>query len=293
MRRMHTKGHTLTSICKFIGISRQAYHKRLRKIDDKNSLYNKLEEVVIKNRKIKSRSGLRTIYHKESLFTLLGVNQFEKQMSARGHSLKPYISYIKTTDSRGKFYLFDNLINGTEVNNENQIIVGDISYYQNETGLYYIFQFTDYYTLEIKGLNGSVSMGGINAEKCLRHVFRYNKKNRYNYKMIIHTDGGVQYRSHKFQDMLVKAEIRPSQAKSCFENGLAERVNGIIKNEYLVDYNIKSVNHLNRVLKQIQESANGVWPSKTLGYRTPKQYASMIRHLNTKDREVKIVKTIQ
>ena len=110
MRRMHTKGHTLTSICKFIGISRQAYHKRLRKIDDKNSLYNKLEEVVIKNRKIKSRSGLRTIYHKESLFTLLGVNQFEKQMSARGHSLKPYMSYIKTTDSRGKFYLFDNLL---------------------------------------------------------------------------------------------------------------------------------------------------------------------------------------
>jgi len=293
MSRMYTKGHTLTTICKFIGISRQAYYKRLSKIVIKTDLYNALENVVIENRKVKSRVGLRTIYKKENLSTLLGVNQFESQMSARGHALKPYRSYIKTTDSRGKFYIFDNLIEGCSINNENQIIVGDITYYQNESGLYYIFLFTDYYTTEIKGIIGSTNMEGINAEKCLRAVYKYNNQNKYDYKMIVHTDAGTQYRSHKFQNMLRKSAIRPSHAKNCFENGLAERVNGIIKNEYLVDYDIKNVNHLNRVLKQVQKEANSLWPSKTLGYRTPEQYANWIRQLDVKDRPVKLVKTVQ
>lgn len=293
MKRIRTKGHTLTSICEFIGISPQAYYKRLSQSETKNNLYNKLEKVVIENRKVKSRAGLRTIYNKENLSTLLGVNQFESQMSARGYALKPYRSHIKTTDSRGKFYIFNNLVAGYEINNENQVIVGDITYYQNGSSLYYIFLFSDYYTMEIKGIVGSTNMEGINAEKCLRAVYKYNNKNKYDYKMIIHTDAGTQYRSHKFQYMLRKAGIRPSHAQNCFENGLAERVNGIIKNEYLVDYDIKSVNHLNRVLKQIQKDANSLWPSKSLGYKTPEQYANWIRQLEVKDRPVKIVKIVQ
>ena len=293
IKRVSTKGHALTSICKFVGISRQAYYRKLQKTVAKNNMYNTLEKVVIENRKVKSRAGLRTIYHKEGLSTSLGVNRFEQQMSARGHALTPYKSDIKTTDSRGKTYIFDNLIEGYKVNNENQVIVGDITYYQNQTGLYYIFQFTDYYTLEIKGLIGSKNMEGINADRCLRQVFKYNKQNKYDYGMIVHTDGGGQYRSHRYQIMLKKAGILPSQAKNCFENGLAERVNGVIKNEYLIDHDIRSVNHLNRVLKQIQETANGLWPSKTLGYKTPKQYADSIRRLNVNERVVKIVKIVQ
>ena len=159
--------------------------------------------------------------------SLLGLNQFEQQMSARGYGLKPYKSYIKTTDSRGHQYKYDNLISGIEINGENQVIVGDITYYQNSAGVYYIFQFMDYYTLEVKGLIGGKNMEGIYAEKCLRQVFAYNNQRKYNYDMILHTDGGGQYRSPKFQKMLQAAEIRPSHAKNCLENGLSERENGI------------------------------------------------------------------
>jgi len=225
--------------------------------------------------------------------SLLGINQFEREMSACGFALKPYKSFMKTTDSRGHHNKFDNLIMGLELTNENQVLVGDITYYQNNTGLYYIFHFVDYYTLEVKGLNGSTNMEGINAEKCLRQVFRYNGNRKYNHLMIVHTDAGTQYRSNKFQKMIRDAQIRPSQAKSCFENGLSERENGIVKNEYLIDYDIKNVTHLNRVLKKIKHEINEVWPSKTLGYKTPKQYAKMIRELDEKDRPVKKVKIVQ
>ncbi len=92
--------------------------------------------------------------------------------------------------------------------------------------------------------------------------------------------------------MLRKAKILPSQAKSCFENGLAERVNGIVKNEYLIDYDIKNVNHLNTVLKRIQKESNEIWPSKTLGYKTPKQYAEITREMNDEERPKKIIKIV-
>jgi transposase InsO family protein len=255
-------------------------------------VFRKAEDVVIATRRKRSRTGLRTIYHKEQLSSLLGINSFEKEMSVRGYALKPYRTYIKTTDSRGYYNKFDNLISGMDLRSENQVIVGDITYYKNNDGLYYIFQFRDYYTLEIKGLLGSKTMEGINAERCLGQVFKYNGQSKYNHMLILHTDGGAQYRSDKFQSMLRKAEIRPSHAQNCLENGLSERTNGIVKNEYLVDYDIKSVNQLNRVLQNIKYQVNQVWPSKTLGYMTPQAYAKKMRGTKWENRPVRKVKEV-
>jgi len=293
MTMLKGQGYSILLVCKLVGISRQAYYKRLVSQNSKGDLYNVLEKAVINNRQQKSRAGLRTIYYKENMSSLLGLNQFEQQMSARGYGLKPYKSYLKTTDSRGHHYKYDNLISGIKINGENQVIVGDITYYQNNTGVYYIFQFMDYYTLEIKGLIGSKNLEGVNAEKCLRQVFAYNHQTRYNYLLILHTDGGGQYRSHKFQKMLEKAKIRPSHAKNCLENGLSERVNGIIKNEYLIDYHVKNVVHLSRVLHQIKHQINEVWPSKTLGYKTPGQYAQQVRKLAKEQRTIKTITKVE
>jgi len=293
MTRVCAQGHNITSICDLAGISRQAYHKRLQKHNAKNNLYNMVEQIVIKNRKGKSRAGLRSIYHKEQMSSLLGINQFEQQMSTRGFALKPYRSYIKTTDSRGHHYKYDNLISGMHIRGENQVIVGDITYYQNTKGLYYIFHFVDYYTLEVKGLIGSNNMEGINAEKCLKQVFAYNNKRKHDHCMILHTDAGGQYRSHKFQEMLRVAQIRPSHARNCLENGLSERENGILKNEYLADYEVKNINHLNRVLTKIKFQINEVWPSKSLGYKTPKQYANWVKKLDIKNRPIKTVQKVE
>jgi transposase InsO family protein len=293
MTRTYAQGYSLKAVCNYVGISRQAYYQRLQFNTEKAEVYQQAEKIVIANRGEKSRCGLRAIWHKEALQSLLGLNQFEQYMSMRGLALKPYKSRIKTTDSRGRHHKFANLISGTSVCSENQVIVGDISYYQNRNELYYIFHFVDYYTLELKGLIGNNHMQGVNAEKCLRQVFAYNNKSTYDHTLILHTDGGGQYRSDKFQKMLTDARIQPSHAQNCFENGLSERENGIIKNEYLVDYDIKSVSQLNVVLKKIKYQINQVWPSKVLGYRTPKQYADFVRAMPKAKRPVKTVKIVE
>ena len=292
MERIIEKGNKVVEVCTLVGISRQAYYRRIRKGHQDNDLYNEVEKLVIKDREKRSRAGLRSIFYKEGLSSSLGVNRFEKEMSQRGHALKVYRTFIKTTNSRGQHYRFDNLIEGMEITGVNQVIVGDITYYWTSSGLYYIFTFTDIYSKEMKGINGDKNMAGINDEKCLRQVLRYNNKKDYTWGMICHTDGGGQYRSEAFQLMLKRARIKPSHAKNCLENGLAERMNGITKNEYLIDYNIRSVKQLNKVLKQIQFQYNEVWPSAELGWRTPKEYAQWVSGLPVKDRPVKKVKEV-
>lgn len=136
-------------------------------------------------------------------------------------------------------------------------------------------------------------MLGINAEKCLRQVLAYSKQKKFNNNMIIHTDGGSQYRSDAFQMMLRKAEIIPSHAKNCLENGLSERINGIVKNEYLNDYSIKSLPQLNKVLKQIADANNKGWPKEKLGWRTPVDFNRWTQNLPTGKRPVFSVKRVE
>lgn len=292
MTILKNQGHKLSSICDMLGMSRQAYYKRLKHEEAKSGLYNHLESLVYANRQKKSRVGLRAIFYKENIGDLMGLNQFEQLMSKRGYSLKPYKSYMKTTDSRGHYYKYDNLINGLEINGENQLIVGDITYFKPLFELYFIFHFIDYYTLEVKGILANTNMEGINADKTIRQVLAYNRIKKYGHNLIAHTDGGGQFRSHNFQAILKNAEIRPSQAENCFQNGLSERVNGIIKNEYLVDYEINSLSQLNKALKKIKYDINNVWPSKRLGYKTPKQFAKEARTIRKTDRLTIKIKTV-
>ena len=292
MSRLSGEGYSVVSLCDYRGISRQAYYKRITSAQNKESQYQELVELVRRNRLQKSRAGLRSIYYKEKISSL-GVNKFEKEMSKRGLALKPVKSRIITTDSRGKHYRFGNLISGLSLQSENHVIVGDITYHKSRGVTYYIFQFRDYYTLEVKGLVGSKTMEGIYAEICLRQVMAYNKKRKYKFILIIHTDGGSQYRSHAFQRMLQNAQIRPSHAKNCLENGLSERTNGIVKNEYLVDYEIRSVKQLNEVLGKIKYQINNIWPSSKLGYRTPVEFAKEMRTLSLKDRIIRTITKVE
>lgn len=293
MTELGTQGYSMQAICNYVGISRQAYHQRKQMEAARQEVISKAELDVIKARQKRSRVGLRTIYHMSGLKELLGINKYESAMSSLGYALKPVKNYRKTTDSRGHHNKFPNLISGLKLQSENEVIVGDITYYDNRGQRYYIFQFRDYYTLEIKGLLGAKTMEGIHAERCLRQVFAYNNQRKYNHELILHTDAGGQYRSNRFIEMLNRAQIRPSHAGNCFENGLAEQTNGLVKNEYLVDYDIKSVSQLNKVLNGIQYQVNETYPSRSLGYLMPKEFSAKVRQKKKADRPVKIIKEVE
>ena len=67
MKRTVENGYSVRQVCNLIKITPQAYYKRLRKCNGDNILFTKLENIVKKNRRLKSRAGLRAIHHKEDL----------------------------------------------------------------------------------------------------------------------------------------------------------------------------------------------------------------------------------
>lgn len=292
MKNISATPYPVSAICSMVGISRQGYYKRLSTQKRSANRYCDLEQIVIEERALKSRVGLRVIYHKNHLSSLLGINQFEQKMSLFGHALKARKSFYKTTNSSGHHHKYSNLLAGKSINGANQAISGDITYFQSGSDLFYIFLLTDIYTFEIKGILGGKNMEGVHAERCLRQVMKFNGERQYKNTLIVHTDAGGQYRSNAYQHLLRKAGMLPSQARSCYENGLAERINGIVKNDYLIDYTVKSLKHLNQILKKVQKDHNELWPSARLKYKTPSQYATWIRGLPERQRPIMKIKEI-
>lgn len=101
MMNLALKGYSVTYLTDFVGISRQCYYKRLKAQERNSVMVSDMEKLVKQERGKKSRAGLRAIFHKNNLNGLVGINRFETQMSNLGYALRPYRSFIKTTDSRG------------------------------------------------------------------------------------------------------------------------------------------------------------------------------------------------
>jgi len=95
MMNLALQGYPVTELTDLIGISRQAYYKRMKYKHSCAVLASGFEQLVKDERGIKSRAGLRAIFYKNNLNGLIGVNRFETQMSRMGYALRPYRNFIK------------------------------------------------------------------------------------------------------------------------------------------------------------------------------------------------------
>jgi putative transposase len=217
--------------------------------------------------------GSRVMYHQLKL-GYIGINKFEKIVSAHGLTVKIKRRRIITTD--GFYEKSDtNLINGLVLNNINQVIAGDITYLILNDKTYYIFTLKDMYSKRIIGLYGSDTMMAINAIVTLKQAIKLRGKSIRN--CIHHSDAGSQYKSKAYKNILNKNQIRMSIAENCLQNGMAEQLNGVLKNDYIVK-NIKNVNELNKQLTKIKRLINEEKPVKELQYKTPVEFEQLIEN---------------
>jgi len=137
-------------IYEIAGVSKQAYHQQIRQRNKVNDKENLIINKVIKFRKRHSKMGSRVLF-----FTLnvkgIGINKFERLLSFKGLDAKHKRKRIVTT--AGVYEDTDvNLIKGLAVNNINQVIAGDITYFQGGVKLFYIFTLKDAYSKSFVGL---------------------------------------------------------------------------------------------------------------------------------------------
>ncbi len=147
--------------------------------------------------------------------------------------------YVQTTQSNHRFWVHENLTQGLTLVKPNQLWVSDITYLRTLEGFCYLALITDAYSRKIVGYDASESL---NLEGCLRALKSATQTASNLTQLVHHSDRGFQYCSTPYTDFLRERKIRISMAAkgNCYENALAERVNGILKNEFNLDYTFKT-----------------------------------------------------
>ena len=258
------------------GISRQAYYKRQNKLKKLESEREVILDLIKPIRKRMSRVGTIKLYDmikndmtknninmgRDKLFTFL---RQEKML------VKKKKNYTKTTDSFHRFHKYKNLIKDIEVDAPEQVWVSDITYIKTELGHTYLSLITDYYSKKIVGYHLA---DNLKSESSLIALKMAIKSRQYpNRTLIHHSDRGFQYCSDEYIKMLTDNNIQPSMTEvyDPYENAIAERVNGILKDEFDIGEGFVNLQQASKEIKYAIETYNTFRPHFSCQMLTPQQ----------------------
>jgi len=169
----------------------------------------------------------------------VGRDKLFKILKANHMLIKPSRSYHITTNSHHRFRKYKNIIESLDITHPEQVWVADITYIGNRQNPIYLALITDAYSKKIIGHDVSSSL---DASGCVRALKIAIKSREYiDGNLIHHSDRGLQYCSNEYQKTLKKNNIKASMTETYnpYANAIAERVNGILKSEFLDYYGYK------------------------------------------------------
>jgi putative transposase len=187
---------------------------------------------------------------------------------------------VYTTQSKHWLTKYPNLIEGVEVTRPNKLWVADITYIIVGKGFAYLFLITDAYSRKIVGYQLSPSLeadGGIAALKMALSEVNWQER----IGLIHHSDRGVQYCSHNYVNLLQASKmlISMTQHGDPYENALAERVNGILKTEWIHSEQYHDFEQANIRIAEIVRIYNTSRPHMSCDMMTPDEAHCCIGHL--------------
>ena len=262
-------------LCKLFGKSRQAYYQNIRFESDKQYMIEIVLQLVTKIRKRKPRCGGRKLYIelKKDLISLnikLGRDGLFDILREHEILIKKRKTRIITTMSFHWLRKYPNLIKNLELTSANQLWVSDITYIETATQIGYLSLITDGYSRKIVGWNLSSSLKAEGAIKALDMALFYEQLAK---EMIHHSDRGIQYCSEAYVKKLKQNNISISMTQNGDprENAIAERVNGILKDEWLNDLVLADLDEAREKIKEIINIYNTERLHMSLDYSTPEQ----------------------
>lgn len=237
------------------------------------------EDVVIKLvqeiRRYQPRIGGKKLYKllKDDLDKLegsIGRDKFFDILRKRGLLVKRRRKYVTTTDSYHRFHKYKNKLKGKLLTGPKQAYASDITYLRSGEGFVYLFLQTDVYSRMITGWDLSDSLSIEGAIRALKMTIKQCGNTE---GSIHHSDRGIQYCSKEYVGLLKKQkmEISMTEENHCYENALAERVNGILKDEFLLDEKFANKEMAFKAVKEAIKSYNTRRPHWSLNLYTPKQ----------------------
>jgi putative transposase len=177
----------------------------------------------------------------------------------------------RTTDSNGVIR-FPNLMINLELTGINQAFSSDITYFEIKDCFYFITFVMDCYSRRILGYNVSSRLFTEHTTLPALQMAIKTRNNKLPPGIIFHSDGGGQYYDGGFLKLTERYKFRNSMCEYAYENGKVERLNGIIKNNYLRHLQIETMQDLVIGVDQSVRKYNEYRPHKALGYMSPKEF---------------------
>ena len=234
----------------------------------------KVKAMVRTQRMSMPRLGTRKLYHLlKSDFARNNIKMGRDglfECLKREHMLiKPVRSYTKTTQSRHWLYKHKNLVSKMCVDRPEQLWVSDITYIRTKAQNCYLSLVTDAYSRRIMGYHVSVDLKTESVMEALKMAVADKV---YRGDLIHHSDRGIQYCAEPYQQLLQANGIICSMTDGydCYQNALAERMNGILKNEFLLQ-TPADVSQLQTMVKQSVDTYNNKRPHLSLQMGIPNQ----------------------
>lgn len=256
------------------GISKQAYHQRVKSFKQKLAE----QEVVLKEvaliRQRMPHTGGRKLFEmlrpamrsnkikigRDALFELLRYKGLLVKKSKRFHI---------TTDSKHFFYKSPNLIQSLDINHAEQVFVSDITYIKTDECHAYLALVTDAYSKKIMGwsLDDHMKVSMVkNALNMAHHNCVFNRE-----RIIHHSDRGIQYCCPDYTDFAEKKNfiMSTTQKYDPYENAIAERINGILKYEFGLRKTIRNLEVARKMIRQAVDIYNKERLHWSLNLKTP------------------------
>jgi putative transposase len=260
----------LGRLCGLFDKSRQAFYQRQQVIYEEAVEEHFILSQVQGIRKHQPRIGGRKLLVKlEEIGVQIGRDALFDMLRQNGLLVRRRRNGIRTTNSSHWLRKYPNLIRHFEPMRPNHLWVSDITYLETTEGFLYLFLITDACSKKILGWAIADNLDADNAVAALQMALRSMKGDCSG--LIHHSDRGVQYCSDKYVKLLNRHQIRISMTENGdpLENAIAERVNGILKDEWLYEMGRLDKAAMCKIVPQIIQLYNNERPHLSLNMLTP------------------------
>ncbi len=267
----------LARLCGWFGVSRQAYYQ-----NGWEGVSTSIEEEMVLQqvlciRKQHRRIGTRKLNEMMQPFMMehnikMGRDALFALLSANGLLIRKRKRRIQTTNSLHWLRKYPNLVRDFVPTAINQLWVSDITYWKVDDRYVYISFVTDAFSHKIVGQCVSETLEAAGSIEALQMALSALGAEPHP-QLTHHSDRGIQYCSQQYVKLLQDYGIQISMTENGdpLENAMAERINGIMKEEYLETYQVDNIKDAKALLKEVVELYNAQRPHMSIGYATPNE----------------------
>lgn len=265
------KSVTLSGLCRAGGISRQAYYHGRRERQQAARDTEKILAAVKTERLIQPRVGGRKL---QVLLRRAGVevgrDTLFRTLGAHDLLVAPKKKSVRTTYYDESLPVYRNLLYNLEPTQPHQVWASDVTFIDTDEGFIYLSLVTDLVSRRIVGWNAGDTNAAAECIKALQMAIAQLPAGRW---PIHHSDRGSQYCCHDYVAVLNSRELPISMTEQnhCYENCYAERVNGILKDEFNLDRKFRTREQARRAIAEAIGTYNARRPHTSLQMRTPNQ----------------------